>query len=75
MQRVPQDGLVLQPRVIPSYVAEFQTQSEVDFLQPGLHEHNLSVKGLPDYYRPMQSMQSDWFAQTGRLITILTSMK
>lgn len=72
MQRVPQDGLVLQPRVIPSYVAEFQTQSEVDFLQPELHEHNLSVKGLPDYYRPMQS---DWCAQTGRLITILTSMK
>lgn len=49
MQRVPQDGLVLQPRVIPRYVAEFQTQSEVDFLQPELHERNLSVKGLPDY--------------------------
>lgn len=50
MQRVPQDGLVLKPRVIPSYVAvKFQTQSEVDFLQPELHEHNLSVKGLPDY--------------------------
>lgn len=49
MQRVPQDGLVLKPRVIPSYVAEFQTQSEVDFLQPELHERNLSVKGLPDY--------------------------
>lgn len=51
MQRVPQDRLVLHPCVLPSYVAEFQalwTQSEVDFLQPELHEHTLSVKGLPD---------------------------